>query len=83
MTEEDIVKIATAIAGVLTSAVAYLFVRSEKHTSKLLDQSDKIGQLSTKVEGIEGEKRGIIDMSERVLKRLDEYNSKNDKSRDG
>ena len=83
MTEEDIVKIATAIASVLTTAVGYLFVRSEKHTTKLLDQSDKIGVLSTKVEGIEGEKRGIIDMSERVLKRLDEYNSKNDKSGDG
>ena len=82
MKEEDIVTIATAIAGVLTSAVAYLFVRSEKHTSKLLDQSKEIGQLSTKIEGIEGEKRGIVEMSERVLRRLDDYNERNDKPRD-
>lgn len=67
---EDILTISGAIVATLTGSIVYLFKKTEKQSEKTLELTEKVGHLHAEVSEQKGERRGIVEMSERVLDQI-------------
>lgn len=67
---EDILTISGAIVASLTGSIVYLFRKTEKQGEKTLELTEKVGNLQAEISEQKGERRGIVEISERVLDQI-------------